>query len=199
MQEKRLPGPTQYPYKKLFVTQFCHSNFNTCFIPRKFCRPNFIKHCATLFFCCSRTVSQFLPLKLLTTFYNFLWMDGLTHSKPGNYFGMCVTDGMMSRIPSVPNFALRYCSDKAQYFGMEFSFNHSCSQIKRLKHLFKFGCSHSNRVVRPILTVSTVWNTGGTGDMCKCVRACGERRVGVRVCLREKGREGERGRIKEPT
>ena len=29
---------------------------------------------------------------------------------------------LMSRTPSVPNSTLRYCSDKAQYFGLEFSF-----------------------------------------------------------------------------
>ena len=34
-----------------------------------------------------------------------------------------ITDGKMSRTPSVPNSALHYCLDKAQYFGQEFSLN----------------------------------------------------------------------------
>ena len=29
-------------------------------------------------------------------------------------------DGKVSRISSAPNSALRYCSDKAQYFGLKF-------------------------------------------------------------------------------
>ena len=33
-----------------------------------------------------------------------------------------VTDGTMSRTPNTPISALRYCYDKAQYFGLEFSF-----------------------------------------------------------------------------
>ena len=34
---------------------------------------------------------------------------------------MDVTDGMESRTTSAPNSALRYCLDKSQYFGLEFS------------------------------------------------------------------------------
>ena len=29
------------------------------------------------------------------------------------------------------------------------------------------GCSHSDQVLRPILTGTTVWNTGETGDKYK--------------------------------
>ena len=54
----------------------------------------------------------------------------------------------------MPTSALRYCSDKAQYSGLEFSFNHSCSQI--------------------ILTSSTVL----------CVLLCNNMHKYVKVCLK---------------
>ena len=41
------------------------------------------------------------------------------------------------------------------------------------RHLMSWnGCSHSHWVLRPILTVTTVWNTGETGDISILLRLC---------------------------
>ena len=82
-----------------------------------------------------------------------------------------VTELWVNRTTRVPKSVLRYLSDKGQYFGLEISLHPLLFPNKKtvtyhgVKLFMEWMYPLLIEFLRPILTMTTAWNTGETGDI----------------------------------